>query len=55
MQKKSLETWIKFIQCLLNQYSISRTTNELNISIGTAFIWRHKLLDAISEKYALTT
>ena len=49
--KKNLETWIKFVQCLLNQYSISRISKELNIAISTAFIWRHKILDAIREHY----
>ena len=49
--KKNLETWIKFIECLINQYSLSKISKELNIAVSTAFIWRHKILDAIREHY----
>ena len=49
--KKNLETWMKFVEFLINQYSINRISKELNIAISTAFIWRHKILDAIREHY----
>ena len=49
--KKSLELWVKFIEFLINQYSIDRISNELNIAVSTTFIWRHKILDAIREHY----
>lgn len=49
--KKTLDTWFKFIDCLINQYSIVKTAKILNIATSTAFIWRHKILDAIREHY----
>ena len=33
------------------KYSTLRTAKELNISVSTAFIWRHKILDAIRAHY----
>ncbi|SFU69536.1 Transposase [Clostridium sp. DSM 8431] len=36
--KKNLETCIKFIECLINQYSLSKIAKELNIAVSTAFI-----------------
>ena len=49
--KKDITVWLNFLDCLINQYSIVKTSKLLNISVSTAFLWRHKILDAIREKY----
>lgn len=49
--KKDIAVWLKFLDCLINQYSIAKTSNLLKISVSTAFLWRHKILDAIRENY----
>ena len=49
--KKDISLWFKFVECLVNQYSIAKTAKILKISISTSFSWRHKILDAIRENY----
>ena len=49
--KKDISLWVKFIECLVNQYSIAKTARILKISVSTAFSWHHKILDAIRENY----
>ena len=49
--KKDITVWINFLECLINQYSIAKTSKLLKISISTAFLWRHKILDAIRENF----
>lgn len=48
--KKDISIWEKYIECMLNHFSIRKTAKICNINTTTAFIWRHKILDAISIK-----
>ena len=47
--KKDVSTWTQFLNCLIKQFSLRRCAKELNISLNTAFYWRHKILDALRE------
>lgn len=43
-------TWKKYIALMLNGGSINKCAHECHISTQTAFIWRHKILNALSLK-----
>lgn len=46
---KSLETWKKFIECMVYGMSVLKTAEMCEINKNTAFVWRHKVLDALSQ------
>ncbi len=45
--KKSFDVWKKYVQCMVHKMSIRKSAEECGISIRTAFMWRHKILDAL--------
>ena len=47
--KKNLLVWQKYIHCMIEKYSLRKTAEICNISLPTAFAWRHKILDALQE------
>jgi len=47
---KSLSIWEKYIECMLDGLSIRKSAEECGISLQTSFVWRHKILDALSKK-----
>lgn len=47
---KSIETWQAYLDCMARGLSIRQSAEICNISIPTAFYWRHKLLDAMHSK-----
>lgn len=47
--KKDLSVWQKYIYCMIEKYSLRKTAEICNISLPTAFAWRHKILDALQE------
>ena len=47
--KYSLATWRLYIECMLNRLSIRQCAKKCNISVPTAFYWRHKILDALRQ------
>ena len=47
--RKSVSVWAAYLKCMLDQKTLKKTSEECNISMGTAFIWRHKILDTLSE------
>lgn len=47
--RKSLDTWEKYIDCMLNGFSIRKSASICHIHQDTAFIWRHKILDALQN------
>lgn len=49
---KSLETWKLYLECMASGYSIRKSAQICNISVPTAFYWRHKVLDALRTKLA---
>ena len=53
--KKSLDIWKLYIQCMLNKFSLRKTAKVCNISLPTAFYWRHKILDTLRKDMDKTT
>lgn len=49
--KKSFDIWEKYIECMINEFNIRKSAKICGISITTAFVWRHKILDALVEKH----
>lgn len=44
-----VEVWEKYLVLLLQGASIAKCSKECKISISTAFIWRHKILNALKK------
>lgn len=47
--KKDLEVWAKYIHCMIEKYPLRRCAKECGIDLTTAFYWRHKILDALTN------
>lgn len=47
--RKSLDTWKKYITCMMQGLSIRKTAEICKINKNTAFYWRHKILDALQN------
>lgn len=47
---KTLETWQKYLDCMSSGMSIRKSAEICNLSVPTAFYWRHKILDALRSK-----
>lgn len=47
---KSLSVWEEYIKCMFYGLTIKKTAQRCNISTGTAFIWRHKILDVLTAR-----
>lgn len=47
--KKDIKVWKKYIHCMIEKYSLRKTAQICNISLLTAFAWRHKILDTLQE------
>ena len=47
---KPLETWQKYLDCMSSGMSIRKSAEVCNLSVPTAFYWRHKILDALRSK-----
>lgn len=45
--RKDLSVWEKYIDCMMNGLSIRKTAIACGIHRNTAFLWRHKILDAL--------
>lgn len=43
-----LEKWGKYLECMIEGYSVRKCAKLLEISKDTAFAWRHKILHALS-------
>lgn len=46
---KSIATWKKYISCMMSKMTIRQCAEECNISVRTAFIWRHKILHSLEK------
>lgn len=44
-----INTWRKYVELLLNGSSLQKCSEECKISVRTAFIWRHKILNALQK------
>ena len=47
--RKDLNVWIKYVDCMLNGFSVRKVAEECGIHRNTAFAWRHKILDALQN------
>jgi len=47
--RKDLSVWEKYIDCMMNGLSIRKTAVACGIHRNTAFLWRHKILDALQN------
>ena len=47
--RKSLPVWKEFMACMSEGLSLDKTAERCGITHATAFVWRHKVLDAIGE------
>ena len=45
--RKGIETWEQFADCVLSSFSLRKTADICGIHYNTAFVWRHKVLDAL--------
>lgn len=46
--KKSLEKWCEFIELMIQKKTLRVCASKLNINLGTAFYWRHKIIHAMT-------
>ena len=49
--RKDLKTWEKYIECMMNGMSLRKAADICDIHKNTAFIWRHKILDALQSMH----
>lgn len=47
--RKSLPVWATYLKCMMEGKTLADTSAECQISISTAFTWRHKILDTLEE------
>lgn len=47
--RKDLSVWENYISCMMQGMSIRKTAEACGIHRNTAFYWRHKILDALSD------
>lgn len=47
--RKDFSVWEQYIDCMMNGLSIRKTAMACNIHRNTAFLWRHKILDALQN------
>lgn len=52
--KKDISVWKKYIECMLNHFSLRKTCKECGISLRTSFMWRHKILDSLRNSNETT-
>jgi transposase-like protein len=45
--KKDLTVWEKYVNCMIEKYPLRKCAKVCNVSLQTAFYWRHKILDAL--------
>lgn len=50
--KKSFSVWKKYIDCMMAGLSVRKSAEICGINKDTAFIWRHKILDALQTMAA---
>ena len=53
--KKSFSVWKKYIDCMMNGFTVRKSAEICRINKDTAFIWRHKILDALQNMQANVT
>ena len=49
--KKSFATWKKYIDCMMNGFTVCKSAEICGINKDTTFIWRHKILDDLQKPH----
>lgn len=49
---KGIDVWKKYVQCMIDKLPLRRCAEECEISLPTAFAWRHKILDVLRNMMA---
>ncbi len=47
--KKGMETWALYINCMIAKHPLRKCARICGIHLATAFAWRHKILDALTN------
>lgn len=47
--RKDIAIWKEYIDCMLNGWNVRKCADECHIHRNTAFRWRHKILDALTN------
>lgn len=47
--RKDMAIWQEYIECMMNGWSVRKSARKCGIHRNTAFRWRHKILDALTE------
>ena len=47
--RKDLDTWTKYIHCMLDGKSVRKSAEYCGIHKNTSFAWRHKILDVLQN------
>lgn len=47
--RKDISTWMTYMDCMAEGLSLDASAERCGLTHKTAFIWRHKILDAIGE------
>ena len=47
--RKSLSVWREYLDCMAEGLSLDKCAERCGITHATAFVWRHKILDAMGE------
>ena len=47
--RKHLSVWVDYIKCMTERKTLQQTADVCHMSVSTAFVWRHKILDALSN------
>ena len=47
--RKEFHVWAQFVQCMMDGHSIRKSAELCELNTRTAFMWRHKVLDALAQ------
>lgn len=47
--QKGMGTWARYIKCMMDRMPLRKTARICGIHLATAFAWRHKVLDALTN------
>lgn len=47
--KKSPSLWVKYIELMIENNTLKECSEKLDIDLGTAFYWRHKILNSLMK------
>ena len=47
--KKELAVWTMYVNCMMERMPLRKTARICHIRLSTAFVWRHKILDALTN------